>query len=535
MKILNNTQFYRDAIKYWRFIFKLRDFFYEPMAFELVEPIIIKRLSNRENNVLSIIRKAIYENENSPYLKLFKLAGCEYGDVEKMIRSNGVESALRKLSDQGIYVSLDEFKARKEAIRGSKKLFFRENDFDNPFIARDFEFRTGGSRSAGTRTNYDFDFLKMHLTVYSVLRLAVCKVLDKPIAFWGPIMPGWGPSNALPYLQAKQNLVRWFCPVAGQSFRPSLQSRAATNYLIYMSRILGANFPRPEFVPIDHTSQIAKWLFNTVKTYGQCVFVTTTSLAVRICQAAKEMGIDLSGTTFFIGGEPTTEMKKKEIEMVGATASTLYAFTEGGWVGLGCMDPLTADDLHVLKDSVAVIQREKRFPGLDAAVNAFQFTSLLPTTPKILFNLEIGDYGELTTRKCNCYLGKIGLTDHFYNIRSFDKITSEGVTFLGVDLVRILDEILPSRFGGRSTDYQMVEEEDEYGQTRLSIVVSPSVGIVDEEALIHEIYNEIVRGNEGNRMMGNILAQARALRVIRSHPISTSVGKLLPLHIKKAQ
>jgi hypothetical protein len=37
------------------------------------------------------------------------------------------------------------------------------------------------------------------------------------------------------------------------------------------------------------------------------------------------------------------------------------------------------------------------------------------------------------------------------------------MNFLGTDLLRLIDEVLPARFGGAPTDYQFVEREDERG------------------------------------------------------------------------
>ena len=54
-------------------------------------------------------------------------------------------------------------------------------------------------------------------------------------------------------------------------------------------------------------------------------------------------------------------------------------------------------------------------------------------------------------------------------------MTGEGMTLIGTDMVRILEEDLPRRFGGSPLDYQLMEEEDERGFTRLSLVVSPDV------------------------------------------------------------
>jgi len=67
---------------YWRLATGLRGFLKEPITLEQARAIIKERLANRERNLLTIVRRAIYENERSPYLKLLKLAGREYGDLE---------------------------------------------------------------------------------------------------------------------------------------------------------------------------------------------------------------------------------------------------------------------------------------------------------------------------------------------------------------------------------------------------------------------------------------------------------------------
>ena len=111
-------------------------------------------------------------------------------------------------------------------------------------------------------------------------------------------------------------------------------------------------------------------------------------------------------------------------------------------------------------------------PHAGVSVDAFLFTSFSPATPKILLNVESGDYGVIETRSCGCKFEELGFTDHIHNIRGFDKLSSAGMTFVGTDLVRIIEEVLPAKFGGASTDYQMVEEEDKKGHTRMSIVES---------------------------------------------------------------
>ena len=84
------------ALTYSRFAWGLREFLKEPITLEQSRQVIKQRLADRENNLLAIVKKAIYEHEASPYLKLLKLAKCEYGDFEKAVRSEGVEHHLKR-------------------------------------------------------------------------------------------------------------------------------------------------------------------------------------------------------------------------------------------------------------------------------------------------------------------------------------------------------------------------------------------------------------------------------------------------------
>jgi hypothetical protein len=163
------------------------------------------------------------------------------------------------------------------------------------------------------------------------------------------------------------------------------------------------------------------------------------------------------------------------------------------------------------------------------------FTSYLLSAPKILFNIESGDCGVIESRSCGCYFEELGFTDHIYNIRSFDKLTSQGMTFIGTDLLRIMEEVLPAKFGGTSIDYQMMEEEDGDGHTRLSVIVSPEVGEIDETELIETIITELSKGPDYRRAMAEVWSQSETLRVKRMRPVITARGKLLPLHIQKAK
>ncbi len=523
-----------EIARYWRFTQGLRRFLKEPLTLEESRRIINERLKNREQNLLTVVKKAIYENKASPYLKLLKSAGCEYGDFERMVLSDGIERALEKLSKAGVYVSIEEFKGKKEVRRGSELFQFKESDFDNPLLYGHLETRSGASRSAGTRTIYDFESLKDY-SIRQVILLDAFGLFDIPFAAWYPIMPASGPAVVLSYTKSGKPPDRWFSQIDKEELKPSLKNRMGTNYLIYMGRLAGANLPSPEYVSLDDTWKVAEWMSSSIKERGGCCLHTYTSVAVRVCQVAKERGLDLEGAKFCLTGEPVTEAKRREIEQVGASVFPIYVFIEAGFVGHACFNPTTADEVHFLKDSLALIQHERKVPHAELSVDAFLFTSLLPSAPKILLNVESGDWGVIERRSCGCKYEELGFDEHIHHIRGFDKLTGEGMTFIGTDLVRILDEVLPAKFGGSSTDYQLLEEEDESGHTRLSLLISPEVGAIDENEVVETILSELGKGRDIRRLMSQVWSQAKMIRVRRMRPYTTARGKLLPLHIQKSK
>jgi hypothetical protein len=64
-------------------------------------------------------------------------------------------------------------------------------------------------------------------------------------------------------------------------------------------------------------------------------------------------------------------------------------------VGWGCAKPVDPNDIHIFKDAIALIQYPRQVNGLRTSVDAFHFTTLLPTAPKLLLNVESDDYGVI--------------------------------------------------------------------------------------------------------------------------------------------
>jgi hypothetical protein len=184
-------------------------------------------------------------------------------------------------------------------------------------------------------------------------------------------------------------------------------------------------------------------------------------------------------------------------------------------------------------DLFAVALHPHEMPGSDP-VQALNLTSLEPASSKVMLNYEIDDYGTVRERACGCPLHEAGYTRLMHTIRSYSKLLGEGVTLFGSDLVHIVEEVLPARFGGSPLDYQVAETEEADGSTRLHVRVHPRMSGIDEGAVVETVLSALressPRGDSGAR----VWQQAGTLRVVREAPVYTSRGKLLPIDARKA-
>ena len=170
-------------------------------------------------------------------------------------------------------------------------------------------------------------------------------------------------------------------------------------------------------------------------------------------------------------------------------------------------------------------------PAANVEVPALHFTTLLPTAPKILLNAGNDDYGIIERRSCGCLFEQIGLTDHLKEVRSFSKLTGEGVTLVGSEMISMLEDVLPSRFGGSALDYQLLEEEDDRGFTQVTLLISPRVDIRDEAAVIDTVWEAFRARSVGTDQARLLWQSAGTLRIRRGEPVWTARGKLMPMHL----
>jgi phenylacetate-coenzyme A ligase PaaK-like adenylate-forming protein len=240
------------------------------------------------------------------------------------------------------------------------------------------------------------------------------------------------------------------------------------------------------------------------------------------------MGADISGTFFRMGGEPFTEGKAEVLERAGVQGVSQYSMSEVGRIANACAAPSHRDDTHFMSEKLAVIQTEPSAGANGAPLGTFSYTSLLPSAPKVLINVESDDYGVLEQRRCGCAWEELGFTTHLHGLHSQEKLTSEGNHFLGSDLYALVEQVLPARFGGHATDYQLVEEE-EGGLPKVSVIVRPGIGPVADHEVVEAVL-AFLRAEKRNRLMAEVWAQYGTVRVVRAEPRRAAPNaKLVPL------
>jgi hypothetical protein len=505
----------------------LGPFLSTPVTAEAARATVRRQLEERETDFLGFAARAIYGHAPSPYLPLLRAAGCELGDLEALVRRQGLDAALATLRDAGVYVTFSEFKGRVPIARGGAELAVSERAFDNPLVSAQYVLRTGGTRGVGSLVQLDLRHLAAR-AVNCSLMISAYGLGDAASALWAS--GGFAVVFLLIYAKVGLPFERWF------SFLPPhampLAYRLGTSYVRGLARLAGSRLPRPELTPFARAADIARWAAERQRGGRHCVVVAFASSAVRVAQAARELGVRLDRTALVTVGEPLTPARRASIEASGARVIPRYGFTEGGVIGYGCLDPAAADDLHLFSNSLALIRMPRLVTGTDERIASYLFTALRPDSPKVLLNTEIGDFGEIVTRRCGCPLEAAGLTTHLTSVRSFEKLTGEGVTFVGSDLLRILEEALPARFGGSVTDYQLAEEDDRAGLRSLTLLIDPRLPGIDEAEVVRTLLDGLARGGDRQRVWSRMWTQAGTIRVRRATPLATGRGKILQFHLE---
>ncbi len=87
------------------------------------------RLARREHNFLSSVEHLIFANPHSPYRPLLDLAGYDLPKLKQLVLLRGVDVVLDQLREDGVYISVREFKGMEAAVRRGRTFRFQPKDF----------------------------------------------------------------------------------------------------------------------------------------------------------------------------------------------------------------------------------------------------------------------------------------------------------------------------------------------------------------------------------------------------------------------
>ncbi len=515
-----------------RLLAALPRFLRHPFTLEQARAMVRGRLARRGEGLLQRIVQA-YAVRDGPYRRLLEHAGCTPADAGALIGREGVEGALRELLRAGVYLTGDEFKGRRPVTRGSLEFTVEAASLLRPGAVVHGLAESSGSRGSRTSVPLDLSFVNDH-AVNTHLALEAYGGRDWSHAQYG-VPGGTAVTNPLELARGGRPPVRWFTPVDPATPALSSRYRLGTHALRLGSLLSGVPLPRHTLAPLDDPIVIVRWI-AAERARGRIPHIWTfASSAVLVCQAAVRAGIDIAGARFTAGGEPTTEACRRVIESTGAAVYPRMGATESDILAYACPHGEAADDMHFFDDRHALIQPGDLAAGAALPSKAMLLSSLLPSAPITLLNVCLGDRAELTRRSCGCGLEREGWTLHIHEVRSYEKLTAGGMTLLDVDLVRILEQVLPGRFGGGPTDYQLVETLDD-GQARpqVQLLVSPSVGPLDASEIAEVFLAAIGGGASGERLMELQWRGGGLLRVTRETPRQTASGKILHVAVDRA-
>jgi len=518
-----------DEIKFYsKMAWGVRQFLHTPPIAD-PEATIRRNLAQRDSNFLSLVERGVFQNPDSPYHAMFQLAGCSFEELSAEVERHGLDPTLVRLRHAGVYLTHDEFKGKTPILRAGREIPSREGAFRNPQVANALsEGISSGSRSKGTRSPRSLARL-LEREAHSKIRNREFGLASRIRIELKPILPsgtGLGPGQR--GLREGHPVDRWFA--VGGSIADSGHYRFVTQCLVWWSRLHGTRAPSPTYLPPNDFSAVAEYIARRRREGSPAVVHGFPSPAVRVAAAADHLGLDISGTLFLVGGEALTTAKRAAIEQTGCEVYPFYPISEVAAIGHACRGMNHGNCVHFFEDQVAAFVHRRRAPLSDAEVNALQFTSLLPSSPHVLINAEMDDAGLIGPAQCGgqCEYSRLGLTKQVSEIFSFGKLTGQGMTLVGTDLLKLLEEILPARFGGAPGDFQLVEREGD-AQTQLTLLVNPRIAAAPDQ--IRDCFLRELKTFYGGSLASRMWSHAQGVEVLSSEPYTTRTGKIHALHL----
>jgi hypothetical protein len=357
----------------------------------------------REAAFLQAAERLIYGSPSNPLRALLAWAGCELGDLGRMITGDGVEGALSSLRTAGVFVTEDEFRGRIPIRRGSLEIAVEPAAFDNPERPAGIDGAATGTLTAGRLPlHFTWTFLEAEASAERLL-LASHGLDAARMAFWLPGPPEIaGMHHAIVHAKMGRAPDRWFAGGSppgrgdGEAFHVLRGWRIAR-------RVLPELGPDIEWLPPGHAEVVARWLAESPRPVAiRCV----ASAAADIADVATDGGLDVSGIVVLAEGAPLPPATRERLKRAGMGIFARHATPETGFIAGACAAS-ASDEMHLYADRLAVIG------GSDAEEAApLAFTSLSLEAPKVLLNVELGDRGTLRRKSCGCAMGRAGLAWH---------------------------------------------------------------------------------------------------------------------------
>jgi hypothetical protein len=501
-----------------------------PVGLDEARRELARRLDRRGEIFLDLARRAIYARPDSPYARLLRHSGCEYGDLAHLVGRDGLEGALEALLAEGVYLTVEEFKGRQPVWRGATTIEVDPVRLRNPLAGCDLPVHSGGSRSGtGTPVGWNVAHVWDRAVDLCLAQAARAPARRRRFGVWG--VPGSGAIAHLLDVAARGAVPeRWFSQVDPRSPAVPARYRGSVRVLRLAARLAGVRLPSPIHAPLDDPRPVLRWLAEVLGDGDTPEILGYPSAILRLAETALQAGLRLDGFEVITGGEPITSARVAVMRRVGMRVFPRYAAIEAGLVGEGCLRPSGPDDVHVVSDLVALVQPDGAVPPQVLPRGALLVSTLRPSAPFVLLNVSLGDAAVLDRRACGCALAALGWTARLRTIRSFEKLTAEGMTFFDVDVANVLEEALPARFGGRPGDYQLVEEEGPSGRARLRLLVHPEVGRIDPRAVVDAFFAALGPAGGLAGIMAQVWRDADLLTVERRVPEATVSGKVLHFH-----
>jgi hypothetical protein len=475
----------------------------------------------RNAGFLALVEQEILGRARRPYRALLDCANWDRNRLRRSLTDEGLEGTLERLADDGVFLEAEEIKGRKPLVRGGREI---------PFTPLDLEFVNGptvplgtsGTSGPRTKNPVDLDGLRLQAST-KVPMLDALGAIDLPLVLYYPALSAAGIGHMISFALAGVPPRAWFCHLP-ESASPQRTWGLWLRALVGAARLRGVRLPLPRLAPVTQPKPLVDWLRR--EAIAGAVVATFPGSALRLQESADAAGVDLPPITWLLGGEPVSPRKLERLTGRGHRVYPWYGAVDTGRIAIGCLDPCASDDMHLLTDRFAAITRD---PGGGRSDPGRLFlTGLVPGMHKLLLNVDCGDHVRLEKRRCGCPLERLGLDWHVHHVRSTQKLTLDGIT-LPADVVRDLaEERLPAACGGSPADYQILEEEDEDGLTRLVVRVEPTLDA--EDAAIARATQDVLSTAAGGA--GDLARRLRAGGVVsvrRERPEFSRGGKLLGL------